>query len=212
MVLEGSFPLYNEFFETHEHEAPEGGWKWIDSYHFTADQVQWFMDKGCKWKKVEAGPGDVILWDSRMMHYGAPAEGDVPRVATCKFSTSSTPPFCLHTCFRSYQTSATSPRAFPHLSRMNSAKHASRITTTHPTIPSSSDLPEREFQVHSHPTRLASRNNPRYSLIERNSLRGSWLIRNVVPVVALNVSISCSSLIMRYILRSYERLLQCPRR
>lgn len=84
MVLEGSFPLYNEFFETHEQDKPEAGWTWRDSHHFTKEQEQWFLERGCKWKKVEAGPGDVILWDSRCMHYGAAAKGERPRVATCK--------------------------------------------------------------------------------------------------------------------------------
>jgi hypothetical protein len=86
MVLQGSFPLYNEFFEAHEHEAPEGGWSWNDSYHHTPSQLQWFYDRGCTWKKIEAHAGDVILWDSRCIHYGAAAEGDVPRVATCESS------------------------------------------------------------------------------------------------------------------------------
>jgi ectoine hydroxylase-related dioxygenase (phytanoyl-CoA dioxygenase family) len=87
MVLEGSLPLYNEYFETHEEEfMPVEGWTWRDSYHFAAkDQLQWFYDRGCSWKKVEAGPGDVILWDSRCIHYGAAARGDRPRVATCEF-------------------------------------------------------------------------------------------------------------------------------
>jgi ectoine hydroxylase-related dioxygenase (phytanoyl-CoA dioxygenase family) len=92
MVLEGSFPLYNEFFETHEHEAPAEGWTWRDSHHFTKEQEQWFLERGCKWKKVEAGPGDVILWDSRCMHYGAAAKGDRPRIATCKLSLSPSVP------------------------------------------------------------------------------------------------------------------------
>lgn len=82
MVLQNSFPLYNEFFETHEHQAPPGGWLWRDSYHFTSEQIDWFLAKGCTWKKIEAEAGDVILWDSRCIHYGAAAEGDVPRVAT----------------------------------------------------------------------------------------------------------------------------------
>jgi len=86
MVLEGSFPLYNEFFETHEHEAPAEGWTWRDSHHFTPEQEKWFLDRGCTWKKVEAGAGDVILWDSRCMHYGAAAKGDRPRIATCMSS------------------------------------------------------------------------------------------------------------------------------
>jgi len=82
MVLEGSFALYNTFFESHEHEAPPGGWSERDSYHHTKDQLEWFYERGCKWKKIEAGPGDVILWDSRCIHYGAAAEGDRPRIAT----------------------------------------------------------------------------------------------------------------------------------
>lgn len=82
MVLNGSLPLYNEFFESHEADAPPGGWTFRDSHHFTEAQLQWFYDRGCKWHKVEAGPGDVILWDSRCIHYGAAATGDRPRIAT----------------------------------------------------------------------------------------------------------------------------------
>lgn len=84
MVLEGSFGLYNTFFESHESDAPPGGWSQRDSYHYKPEQLQWFYDRGCKWRKVEAGPGDVILWDSRCIHYGAAAEGHRPRVATCE--------------------------------------------------------------------------------------------------------------------------------
>jgi hypothetical protein len=84
MVLQNSYPLYSQFFEEHEDEAPPGGWDWKDSYHFKPHQMQWFYDHGCTWLKIEANAGDVILWDSRCVHYGAPAEGDVPRVATCE--------------------------------------------------------------------------------------------------------------------------------
>jgi hypothetical protein len=83
-VLDGSFGLFNEFFETHEHEAPEGGWSLRNNHHYTDSQLQWFFDRGCSWIKVEAGPGDVILWDSRTIHYGAEAKGETPRVATCE--------------------------------------------------------------------------------------------------------------------------------
>lgn len=86
MVLSGSFPLYKQFFEEHAHEEPEGGWPKIDSYHFTPSQLKWFEDKGCTWKHVDAGPGDVILWDSRCIHYGgAPEEGAAARYATCEY-------------------------------------------------------------------------------------------------------------------------------
>ncbi|KAG7528265.1 hypothetical protein FFLO_06297 [Filobasidium floriforme] len=82
MVLSGSFPLYKQFFEEHAHEEPEGGWPKIDSYHHTPSQLQWFYDRGCEWKHVDAGAGDVILWDSRCIHYGAAPTGDNARYAT----------------------------------------------------------------------------------------------------------------------------------
>lgn len=84
MVLSGSFPLYKQFFEEHAHEEPEGGWPKIDSYHHTPSQLQWFYDRGCEWKHVDAGAGDVILWDSRCIHYGAAPTGDNARYATCE--------------------------------------------------------------------------------------------------------------------------------
>jgi ectoine hydroxylase-related dioxygenase (phytanoyl-CoA dioxygenase family) len=88
MVLENSLPLFSEFVAAHEHEAPAGGWEWKDSYHYTPSQLQWYYDRGCEWKKVECSPGDLILWDSRCVHYGAAAHGQRPRVATCESTAS----------------------------------------------------------------------------------------------------------------------------
>lgn len=82
MVLEGSMPLFAEYFETHEHLMPEGGWPTADWWGHAEGALEWFYERGCTWKKVEAGPGDVILWDSRTIHYGDAARGTEPRVAT----------------------------------------------------------------------------------------------------------------------------------
>ncbi|KAJ9101873.1 hypothetical protein QFC21_003213 [Naganishia friedmannii] len=83
MILDGSFPLYNEFIDAHVDDQPEGGWPKIDSYHHTPKQLQWFYDRGCTWKKVNAPAGSLILWESRTIHYGAaPKEGANPRYAT----------------------------------------------------------------------------------------------------------------------------------
>lgn len=84
-VLEGSFKLYNQFFEEHINEMPEGGWDWKDSFNFTDKHMQWFFDRGCKWQKIVSNPGDVILWDSRCVHYGASPESDAIRAAVCEF-------------------------------------------------------------------------------------------------------------------------------
>lgn len=81
MVLDGSTALFDEYFSTHSPpegtEYPTGDW-WAHQ----EDAVNWFIERGCKWHKVEAGPGDVILWDSRTVHYGAHASGQQPRFAT----------------------------------------------------------------------------------------------------------------------------------
>ncbi|WVQ84410.1 hypothetical protein IAT38_006562 [Cryptococcus sp. DSM 104549] len=82
MVLEDSLPLYTEFFESHPEIKPAEGWPERDSWLYREQDMDWFEKKGCKWKKVEAGPGDLILWDSRCVHYGAAARGNRPRVAT----------------------------------------------------------------------------------------------------------------------------------
>ena len=95
MVLAGSLPLYNAFFEEHESDAPPEGWTWRDSHKFKEADLDWFYKRGCKWVKVEAHPGDVILWDSRTVHYGAAAHGDRPRVATCESERLSLPAFML---------------------------------------------------------------------------------------------------------------------
>jgi hypothetical protein len=66
-------------------DQPAGGWPKIDSYHHTESQIKWFEERGCKWTHVDAGPGDLILWDSRLIHYGARPTSDSPRMATCEF-------------------------------------------------------------------------------------------------------------------------------
>ncbi|WVW85156.1 hypothetical protein I302_107194 [Kwoniella bestiolae CBS 10118] len=81
-VLEGSIKYYNEFFEAFKHEMPAEGWTWRDAHWYTDEHLQWFFDRGCKWVKVEAAPGDLILWDSRTIHYGTLTEGDRPRIAS----------------------------------------------------------------------------------------------------------------------------------
>jgi ectoine hydroxylase-related dioxygenase (phytanoyl-CoA dioxygenase family) len=79
VVLDGSLPLFAEYFACHD--APDGGWPQADWFRLSEETLQWFYDRGCKWVKVEAQPGDLILWDSRTIHYGDAARGDRPRMA-----------------------------------------------------------------------------------------------------------------------------------
>ena len=48
--------------------------------------MKWLDEKGYKWEKVCAEPGDILVWDSRAPHYNLSSKTDQPR-------------FCVYTCF-----------------------------------------------------------------------------------------------------------------
>ncbi|KAL2839808.1 hypothetical protein BJY01DRAFT_257566 [Aspergillus pseudoustus] len=71
-LLTGSSALFDQFFKEHPpkpkaKDAP-GQFDW---YGFTLDDIKWFEDHGCRLIKVEAEPGDLIIWDSRTVHYAS---------------------------------------------------------------------------------------------------------------------------------------------
>ena len=67
MVVPGSSKLFEEFFDTKTDSAT---WEWKDYRHFSKDDMEYFASRGCKPMKVLAEPGDLILWDSRTVHWG----------------------------------------------------------------------------------------------------------------------------------------------
>ncbi|ORY91652.1 hypothetical protein BCR35DRAFT_328243 [Leucosporidium creatinivorum] len=81
MVLKGSAALFKEFFDI-EGRSEIRTWGPVDWYGFTEEQQQWFYSRGCEWVKVCAKPGDLILWDSRTLHYNRPPSGERDRVCT----------------------------------------------------------------------------------------------------------------------------------
>ncbi|KAJ6010021.1 hypothetical protein N7522_005037 [Penicillium canescens] len=71
----GSSALFEEYFDTNgtrPHLSDEA--KHHDLYRFQLDEIEWFKAKGCKEIKVEAEPGDLVLWDSRTIHHVARIE------------------------------------------------------------------------------------------------------------------------------------------
>ncbi|KKK14656.1 hypothetical protein P175DRAFT_0484749 [Aspergillus ochraceoroseus IBT 24754] len=68
VVYPGSHKYHDEFFDT-KTEASTWGPK--DLYWFHPEQLAWFEAKGVRPHKVCADIGDVIVWDSRTIHYGA---------------------------------------------------------------------------------------------------------------------------------------------
>lgn len=55
-----------------------------DWFGFEKEEVQWFKDRGCEIVKVCVDPGDLILWDSRTMHWNCLPESEAVRSVLCE--------------------------------------------------------------------------------------------------------------------------------
>ncbi|RYP80003.1 hypothetical protein DL769_002672 [Monosporascus sp. CRB-8-3] len=79
-LLQGSSELFDQFFVEHPPQPKADGMPGqVDWYGFSSEDVGWFEARGCKFVKVEAEPGDVIIWDSRSVHYAKLPESDTIR-------------------------------------------------------------------------------------------------------------------------------------
>ena len=79
MLLPGSHNLVEEYFDT---QTDSDSWKVEDRYYFGEAGMKWFADRGAKPIKVEAEPGDLILWDSRTVHWGGEPTEKSDRIRT----------------------------------------------------------------------------------------------------------------------------------
>ncbi len=68
VVYPGSHKLTDEFFDT---QTEKSSWERRDFYTFEQKQLEWFKAKGIAPEKVCAEVGDLIVWDSRTIHYGS---------------------------------------------------------------------------------------------------------------------------------------------
>jgi hypothetical protein len=83
IVMKGSAKLFAEFFseprkmnfDDKDKPPPE----FDDLFLFRPEQLKWYEDRGCELVKVCADPGDVVIWDSRTMHYACFPEGEEVR-------------------------------------------------------------------------------------------------------------------------------------
>ncbi|KAK2000688.1 phytanoyl-CoA dioxygenase [Colletotrichum falcatum] len=80
-VYPGSHKVTELFFREHTDRAQ---WTRKDFFNYTPEQIAWFEGQGYREHKVVAEPGDLIIWDSRLIHYGAEptAESDTIRTVT----------------------------------------------------------------------------------------------------------------------------------
>ncbi|EAT76527.2 hypothetical protein SNOG_16155 [Parastagonospora nodorum SN15] len=84
ILMKGSAKLFDEFFaekrEQDEHEdKPPPEEEMRDLFIFKEEDVKWFQDRGCVLQKINMEPGDLVLWDSRTMHYAEHPQGDLIR-------------------------------------------------------------------------------------------------------------------------------------
>ncbi|KAJ4183913.1 Hypothetical protein NCS54_00319600 [Fusarium falciforme] len=80
-VYPGTHKVVEDFFANYTSKAD---WRRKDFYTFTEDHIAWFEDQGYRPHKVTAEPGDLIIWDSRLIHWGAEPtpEGNTIRTIT----------------------------------------------------------------------------------------------------------------------------------
>lgn len=67
-VYPGTHKLTEKFFRD---QTDASSWTRRDFYRYTDEQISWFTAQGYKEHKVVAEPGDLIIWDSRLIHFGA---------------------------------------------------------------------------------------------------------------------------------------------
>jgi hypothetical protein len=85
IVMKGSTNSMAEFFKTHPHVIGRPTWGTRDWFGFEKSELQWFEERGCEIIKVCAEPGDVVLWDSRTMHWNCVPETQNIRAVICEF-------------------------------------------------------------------------------------------------------------------------------
>lgn len=82
-VLKGSHLLHEEHFAATGGFRPEqDSGERENGYNFTAADAEWYRSRGCVVEKVCAGEGDLILWDSRLVHWNASPVGSRVRFAS----------------------------------------------------------------------------------------------------------------------------------
>lgn len=84
IVVQGSHRLIDEFFTRNPGAIGRKTWGPKDWFGFHEEEVAWFERQGCHVQKVCAEPGDLIIWDSRTVHYNTLPESEQVRSIICK--------------------------------------------------------------------------------------------------------------------------------
>lgn len=71
VVYPGSHKYNDEFFDSHPEKSRGNLLADRDVYLFDDNELAWFQERGLQPHKVCAEPGDLLMWDSRVIHYGS---------------------------------------------------------------------------------------------------------------------------------------------
>lgn len=83
VVLPGSHACVEEYFDT---QTEHSSWKAEDRYYFGEKGMKWFAERGITPLKVQAEPGDLILWDSRTVHWGGEPSAQSDTIRTVVYA------------------------------------------------------------------------------------------------------------------------------
>ncbi|KAK7504942.1 hypothetical protein BaRGS_00003970 [Batillaria attramentaria] len=70
-VIEGSHNLFADFWKEFPEQREESLKSDFKSPRMTASNISWLSDQGCKRRRVPVPKGDLVLWDSRLVHANA---------------------------------------------------------------------------------------------------------------------------------------------
>jgi hypothetical protein len=85
--MKGSHMLNDEFFKTHSMKKEKSGPVQDDWHGLDDDEVAWSEEWGGEAVKVEVDARNLIVWDSRTVHYNVLPDGNNTRAVICKFAT-----------------------------------------------------------------------------------------------------------------------------
>ncbi|KAL0938551.1 phytanoyl-CoA dioxygenase [Colletotrichum truncatum] len=126
-VYPGSHKLTEAFFQEHTDKSQ---WSRKDFFRYTPDQISWFEKQGYKEFKVIAEPGDLIIWDSRLIHFGAEPTGKSNRIRTVTYVSYAPASFATEEALKAKNEAFKNWLATTHWPHDNIV-----LRTNHPTLP-----------------------------------------------------------------------------
>lgn len=85
MVYPKSHQYHGEFYDSHPDIVIPSNWE--DVNLFSPAELDWFKEKGIRPHKVCAEVRDLILWDSRTIHYGSDPTEKANMIRTVIYAT-----------------------------------------------------------------------------------------------------------------------------